>query len=221
MHDGSCIRGHACHKLPETLAVITRTADDSTMGVSPMRISDDQNGPFVVPDFAHDPVVSHPDAPQPSQVALQRGAGMGGSASRSMAATIRARSGPVTNNEAAILAWRTIGRGVGCLVSLRRNFHRLALQATRYLGLSERTLSRYGVSGAWPRTVAVSAILIGLAAALVTTDTMFGSPLDTVENIASGIGGQFAMGAPLRFNAIQLMSASASHRRRPGGTAIV
>ena len=40
--------------------------------------ADDQNDQLVVPDLVHHPVVSHPDPPEPPQVALERGAEMGG-----------------------------------------------------------------------------------------------------------------------------------------------
>ena len=40
--------------------------------------------------------------------------------------------------------------------------------------------------------LAAVAVLGGADAALATTDTSFGSPLDTVENIGGGSGGQFA-----------------------------
>ncbi len=53
-------------------------------------------------------------------------------------------------------------------------------------------------------------------AAFATTDTTFGSPLDTVEGIVGGNSGQLAaalavgaalVGSVLRFNAMQLMGA--------------
>ena len=61
-----------------------------------------------------------------------------------------------------------------------------------------------------------AALLAGTDAALATTDTTFGAPLDTVENIVGGTGGQLAaalavgaalVGSVLRFNAMQLMGA--------------
>ena len=72
------------------------------------------------------------------------------------------------------------------------------------------------------RSVALAALAAGAAllgapdAALATTDTTFGAPLDTVENIVGGTGGQLAaalavgaalVGSVLRFNAMQLMGA--------------
>ncbi len=64
--------------------------------------------------------------------------------------------------------------------------------------------------------LAALAVLAGADAALATTDTTFGAPLDTVENIVGGTGGQLAaalavgaalVGSVLRFNAMQLMGA--------------
>ena len=63
---------------------------------------------------------------------------------------------------------------------------------------------------------AAGAMLAGADAALATTDTTFGDPLDTVESIVGGTGGQLAaalavgaalVGSVLRFNAMQLMGA--------------
>ena len=64
--------------------------------------------------------------------------------------------------------------------------------------------------------LAVAALLAGADTALATTDTTFANPLDTVENIVGGTGGQLAaalavgaalVGSVLRFNAMQLMGA--------------
>ena len=64
--------------------------------------------------------------------------------------------------------------------------------------------------------LAAVAVLAGADAALATTDTTFATPLDTVENIVGGTGGQLAaalavgaalVGSVLRFNAMQLMGA--------------
>ncbi|MDE0406553.1 MAG: hypothetical protein OXN81_01720, partial [Alphaproteobacteria bacterium] len=58
--------------------------------------------------------------------------------------------------------------------------------------------------------VAGAALLAGPEVALATTDTTFGSPLGTVEDIVGGTGGQLAaalavgaalVGSVLRFNA--------------------
>ena len=64
--------------------------------------------------------------------------------------------------------------------------------------------------------LAAAAVLAGTDAALATSDTTFGGPLDTVENIVGGSSGQLAaalavgaalVGSVLRFNAMQLMGA--------------
>ena len=61
-----------------------------------------------------------------------------------------------------------------------------------------------------------AALVAGTDPALATTDTTFATPLDTVENIVGGTGGQLAaalavgaalIGSVLRFNAMQLMGA--------------
>ena len=63
-------------------------------------------------------------------------------------------------------------------------------------------------------SLAVAAVLAGPEVALATTDTIFGDPLDTVQDIVGGTGGQLAaalavgaalVGSVLRFNAKQLM----------------
>ena len=65
---------------------------------------------------------------------------------------------------------------------------------------------------------------------LATTDTTFGSPLDTVEGIVGGTGGQLAaalavgaalVGSVLRFNAMQLMGAVGVGIAAGAGTGIV
>ena len=89
--------------------------------------------------------------------------------------------------------------------------------------------------GATLRTVAaaglaVVAVLASADAALATTDTTFGSPLDTVEGIVGGTGGQLAaalavgaalVGSVLRFNAMQLMGAVGVGIAAGAGTGIV
>ena len=79
-------------------------------------------------------------------------------------------------------------------------------------------------------TVALAALLAGADAALATTDTTFGSPLDTVEGIVGGTGGQLAaalavgaalIGSVLRFNAMQLMGAVGVGIAAGAGTGIV
>ena len=66
--------------------------------------------------------------------------------------------------------------------------------------------------------------------ALATTDTTFGTPLDTVEDIVGGTGGQLAaalavgaalVGSVLRFNAMQLMGAVGVGIAAGAGTGIV
>ena len=81
--------------------------------------------------------------------------------------------------------------------------------------------------------VAALAVAAGLAApelAHATTDTTFGSPLDTVEGIVGGTGGQLAaalavgaalVGSVLRFNAMQLMGAVGVGIAAGAGTGIV
>ena len=78
--------------------------------------------------------------------------------------------------------------------------------------------------------LAVAAVLAGPEIALATTDTTFGSPLDTVEGIVGGTGGQLAaalavgaalVGSVLRFNAMQLMGAVGVGVAAGAGTGIV
>ena len=76
----------------------------------------------------------------------------------------------------------------------------------------------------------VAAALAGPDLALATTDTTFGTPLDTVEDIVGGTGGQLAaalavgaalVGSVLRFNAMQLMGAVGVGIAAGAGTGIV
>ena len=78
--------------------------------------------------------------------------------------------------------------------------------------------------------LAAGAVLAGPEIALATTDTTFGSPLDTVEGIVGGTGGQLAaalavgaalVGSVLRFNAMQLMGAVGVGIAAGAGTGIV
>ncbi len=78
--------------------------------------------------------------------------------------------------------------------------------------------------------LAVAAMLAAPEMALATTDTTFGTPLDTVENIVGGTGGQLAaalavgaalVGSVLRFNAMQLMGAVGVGIAAGAGTGIV
>ena len=90
------------------------------------------------------------------------------------------------------------------------------------------------VSGALGRVAVASlaavAVLAGPEIALATTDTTFGTPLDTVEDIVGGTGGQLAaalavgaalVGSVLRFNAMQLMGAVGVGIAAGAGTGIV
>ncbi len=76
----------------------------------------------------------------------------------------------------------------------------------------------------------LAAVLTGPEMALATSDTTFGSPLDTVEDIVGGTGGQLAaalavgaalVGSVLRFNAMQLMGAVGVGIAAGAGTGIV
>ena len=78
--------------------------------------------------------------------------------------------------------------------------------------------------------LAVAAVLAAPEMALATTDTTFGTPLDTVEGIVGGTGGQLAaalavgaalIGSVLRFNAMQLMGAVGVGIAAGAGTGIV
>ena len=91
-------------------------------------------------------------------------------------------------------------------------------------------------AGSVLRSLAVAALALAAALlsapelALATTDTTFGSPLDTVEDIVGGTGGQLAaalavgaalVGSVLRFNAMQLMGAVGVGIAAGAGTGIV
>ncbi len=92
-----------------------------------------------------------------------------------------------------------------------------------------------GPSGAAWRGAAVlaltaAAVLAGPEIALATTDTTFDAPLDTVQDIVGGSGGQLAaalavgaalVGSVLRFNAMQLMGAVGVGIAAGAGTGIV
>ena len=78
--------------------------------------------------------------------------------------------------------------------------------------------------------LAATALLAGPEAALATSDTTFGDPLDTVEDIVGGTGGQLAaalavgaalVGSVLRFNPMQLMGAVGVGIAAGAGTGIV
>ena len=101
--------------------------------------------------------------------------------------------------------------------------------------VSTMPASGVGPSGDALRTVAVAALAVaavmpGTDAALATTDTTFGTPLDTVQDIVGGTGGQLAaalavgaalVGSVLRFNAMQLMGAVGVGIAAGAGTGIV
>ena len=78
--------------------------------------------------------------------------------------------------------------------------------------------------------VALALALLGIDAALATTDTTFTGPLDTVTDMVSGTGGQLAaalavgaalVGSVLRFNAMQLLGAVGVGVAAGAGTGIV
>ncbi|MDE0051669.1 MAG: helix-turn-helix domain-containing protein [Rhodospirillales bacterium] len=87
------------------------------------------------------------------------------------------------------------------------------------------TVRRLAVAG-----LALAAAMAFPELAHATTDTTFGSPLDTVEGIVGGTGGQLAaalavgaalVGSVLRFNAMQLMGAVGVGIAAGAGTGIV
>ena len=78
--------------------------------------------------------------------------------------------------------------------------------------------------------LAAAAALALPEAAPATSDTTFGDPLDTVQDIVGGTGGQLAaalavgaalVGSVLRFNAMQLMGAVGVGIAAGAGTGIV
>ena len=85
-------------------------------------------------------------------------------------------------------------------------------------------------TGALATAIVAGAVLGGAEVAFATTDTTFGDPLDTVEGIVGGTGGQLAaalavgaalVGSVLRFNAMQLMGAVGVGVAAGAGTGIV
>ena len=102
-------------------------------------------------------------------------------------------------------------------------------------GLATTPVSGMELSGSAWRGAAVMAltaaiVLAGPDIALATTDTTFDTPLDTVEGIVGGTGGQLAaalavgaalVGSVLRFNAMQLMGAVGVGIAAGAGTGIV
>ena len=78
--------------------------------------------------------------------------------------------------------------------------------------------------------LALAAMVAAPELAQATTDTTFGDPLDTVQDIVGGTGGQLAaalavgaalVGSVLRFNAMQLMGAVGVGIAAGAGTGIV
>ena len=78
--------------------------------------------------------------------------------------------------------------------------------------------------------LAAAAAMAAPELAHATTDTTFGDPLDTVQDIVGGTGGQLAaalavgaalVGSVLRFNAMQLMGAVGVGIAAGAGTGIV
>ena len=78
--------------------------------------------------------------------------------------------------------------------------------------------------------LALALALLGIDAALASTDTTFTGPLDTVTGMVSGTGGQLAaalavgaalVGSVLRFNAMQLLGAVGVGVAAGAGTGIV
>ena len=78
--------------------------------------------------------------------------------------------------------------------------------------------------------VALFLLFLGIDLAFATTDTTFGGPLGTVEDIVGGTGGQLAaalavgaalVGSVLRFNPMQLMGAVGVGVAAGAGTGIV
>ena len=91
-------------------------------------------------------------------------------------------------------------------------------------------MSGVRTAGLAAATVVAGAVLAGADIAFATTDTTFGDPLDTVEGIVGGTGGQLAaalavgaalVGSVLRFNAMQLMGAVGVGVAAGAGTGIV
>ncbi len=91
-----------------------------------------------------------------------------------------------------------------------------------------------GAAAAFGRTalacLAAAAVLAMPEVASATSDTTFDAPLDTVEDIVGGTGGQLAaalavgaalVGSVLRFNAMQLMGAVGVGIAAGAGTGIV
>ena len=89
---------------------------------------------------------------------------------------------------------------------------------------------RRGAAALGLAALGAGALVLGAEAAYATTDTTFGDPLDTVQDIVGGTGGQLAaalavgaalVGSVLRFNAMQLMGAVGVGIAAGAGTGIV
>ena len=87
-----------------------------------------------------------------------------------------------------------------------------------------------GTSVSGTSVLALALALLGIDAALASTDTTFTGPLDTVTGMVSGTGGQLAaalavgaalVGSVLRFNAMQLIGAVGVGVAAGAGTGIV
>ena len=92
------------------------------------------------------------------------------------------------------------------------------------------SLADAAMRGVAVMALAAAAVLAGPETALATTDTTFDAPLDTVQDIVGGSGGQLAaalavgaalVGSVLRFNAMQLMGAVGVGIAAGAGTGIV
>ena len=90
--------------------------------------------------------------------------------------------------------------------------------------------SVFGTRVSGTSVLALALALLGIDAALATTDTTFTGPLDTVTGMVSGTGGQLAaalavgaalVGSVLRFNAMQLIGAVGVGVAAGAGTGIV
>ena len=102
--------------------------------------------------------------------------------------------------------------------------------ATLVLPASVNGGSRQACRAGALTVIAAAALLTGPDLALATTDTTFGGPLGTVEDIVGGTGGQLAaalavgaalVGSVLRFNPMQLMGAVGVGVAAGAGTGIV
>ena len=90
--------------------------------------ANDQNDELIVPDFVHHAVASHAEPPQSPKVALQRRSEMGVSARRSMATTMRVRSG---------LAIRPSSLAALCLIRIEKFTPDLVPVQHRIAGVAE------------------------------------------------------------------------------------